>query len=68
MTIESFLRGFERGLQKRAQVAVIPGMSSPMPARQPTAPSPMNMGLNPAMKKPAPPAMKPSGMRPAGGM
>lgn len=66
MTIESFLRGFERGLQKRAQVAIVPGMSSSMP-RPPTAAPPMNMGLNPMMNRKAPISQPRPPMAPAVG-
>lgn len=50
MSVESFLRGFTRGLHKRAEVAAVPGMSNSMPAKPPM----MSMGINPMMnKKPA---------------
>lgn len=54
MNVESFLKGFAQGLQKRAEVATIPGMSSSMPATKPTASPLMNMGINPMMNKKAP--------------
>lgn len=38
MNVESFLRGFERALQKRANVAALPGMSSSMTNMPTTTP------------------------------
>jgi hypothetical protein len=52
VNVESFLKGFAQGLQKRAEVAAVPGMSNSMPAKPPL----MNPGINPMMnmnKKPS---------------
>jgi len=64
VSVESFLRGFTQGLQKRAEVAAVPGMSNSMPAKPPM----MNMGINPMMnKKPTTASPRPPMAPPAAG-